>query len=135
MSNHLYIKLETKIDGIDPNGSDRVLLAKFQEELSTIASDLQVKPLTSFYCYDADTLASYLDESELAALPAWRRVATWFHPDDALVTIKALRDFIQQDSGSLNFDADQADGELADCQKVLEAAQQQSVRFHCYVGW
>jgi hypothetical protein len=125
MTTHLIAEIRPEAAGLDTNAMERVELVRSQEALASLAQELGVWPLTTFY--NDDPAAG--DKAQNAESPA---AAEWFDPTRGLETIRALRDRLQTKGDGADIQAPQAVAELTDLEGVLVAAQANKARFRLY---
>jgi hypothetical protein len=141
MSVNLYMSLETPTEGIDANDCDRVFLARWSSDLAALAKKLRLKPLESFYSYDSEDIADYLDDDSEASgeSPNDLPRVTYFDASDALATIRGLTSFLTENAprftviGGVDRRPDLL-RELAVCESTLAKAAAREVRFRFWIG-
>ena len=131
MTTHLYVDVKPALAGLDPNANDRVELVRAQEELKSLAEELNVWPLTTFYSYDRAALEEFLNQDELASMP---EEAQSFSAERGLETVQALRKKLPELLGGQAIRVEQAEKELADLETILWAAKAADSRFRLYPG-
>ena len=131
MSTHLYAELKPAVAGLDPNATDRVELARAQEALESLAEELNVWPLTTFYGDGPADPQGMPDAKSPATSP---EAAEWFDPTRGLDTIHALRERLPAQPEGVDIHVEQALAELTSLEVVLFAAQANQARFRLYPG-
>ena len=124
-------------------------LTDCMEGLETIAKELNLTPLDSFYSYSRQDAIDSLSEEDVEDEEAeaefrdgwywkdgyklWSPERQWFEPGDALQTTQALLHHLEAHPEAVNGQADAAEGFayiLEELQKVLAQAQTQQKRFY-----
>jgi len=100
----MYIVVEGEDPGYDifVNGH---ALARNEDALEKLALRLGVKPLLEFFSADENSMALLLEEG--AGDPEWARTLPppqWFTPEDGLITICTLHDYLRGAPGALGSD-------------------------------
>jgi hypothetical protein len=142
MSTTLYIALDPKVRGLNPNDADRVLLAQLacdEKRPTSIAKKLKVRPLGEFMSYDPQFMKGYFDDpAEFKAAMASARPVEWFDPSDALKTVRALAAHFEARPSdlpaSVREHSDEVLEELKEVEGVLEKAAKKGAKFRWYVG-
>jgi hypothetical protein len=135
MSASMYIVVE----GVDP-GYDIFVnghaLARNEDALEKLAGRLSVKPLLEFFSADQNSMALLLDEG--AGDPEWAKTLPppqWFSPEDGLVTICTLLDFLKDAPTTLGSDTEAVVNELEEYERVLRKTVQRNLRWQLAVSW
>ena len=131
MTTHLYVEVKPALAGLDPNANDRVELVRAQDKLKSLAEELNVWPLTAFYCYDRNALGEFLSQDDLATMPEEARS---FSAERGLETVQALRKKLPELLGGQDIRVEEAEKELADLEAILTAAKAADSRFRLYPG-
>jgi hypothetical protein len=142
VSTTLYISLEKKVRGLNPNDTDRVLLADVvadYEVLEPIARKLRVRSLSEFQSYDPHDAAEFIDDpEELKKVIASAPPLEWFDPTDGIKAIRAFREYFGTNSkkipGRARKNPEALFLELEEVESVLEQAQKNRVRFRLHIG-
>lgn len=135
MSASMYIVVEGEDPGFDifVNGH---ALARNEDALEKLAARLGVKPLLEFFSADENSMALLLEEG--AGDPEWAKTLPppqWFSPDDGLVTISTLLDFLKENPFALGSETFPIISELEEYERVLEKASVRSLRWQLAVSW
>jgi hypothetical protein len=141
MSTTLYIALDRKVPGLNPNEADRVLLAKLacdEKRPASIAKKLKVRSLSEFLSYDPQMLKGYIDDpAELKAAIAGAKPMEWFDPSEGLRSVRAFAEHFEARPSdlpaSVRDNADELLEELKEVEGVLERAGAKGVKFRWYV--
>jgi hypothetical protein len=131
MSTHLYADVKPAVAGLDPNAAERVELVRAQKALESLAAELNVWPLTTFY---SDDRASVMGKSDKESLAEASEAAELFDPTRGLDTIHALRDRLPALPDGADIHVEQALAELTNLEEILVAAQANQARFRLYPG-
>jgi hypothetical protein len=131
----MYIVVEGEDPGFDifVNGH---ALARNEDALEKLAVRLNVKPLLEFFSADQNSMALLLEEG--AGDPEWAKTLPppqWFSPDDGLVTIRTLLDFLKEAPTTLGSETKQVIHELTEYEMVLAKTVQRSLRWQLAVSW
>jgi hypothetical protein len=131
----MYIVVEGEDPGFDifVNGH---ALARNEDALEKLAVRLNVKPLLEFFSADQNSMALLLEEG--AGDPEWAKTLPppqWFSPDDGLVTIRTLLDFLTEAPTTLGSETKQVIHELTEYEMVLAKTVQRSLRWQLAVSW
>ncbi|HVW77767.1 MAG TPA: hypothetical protein VHB45_09145 [Alloacidobacterium sp.] len=135
MSASMYIVVEGEDPGFDifVNGH---ALARNEDALEKLALRLGVKPLLEFFSADENSMALLLEEG--AGDPEWAKTLPppqWFSPDDGLITIGTLMDFLRDNPSALGSDTIPVLSELEEYERVLQKTAVRSLRWQLAVSW
>lgn len=135
MSASMYIVVEGEDPGFDifVNGH---ALARNEDALEKLALRLGVKPLLEFFSADENSMALLLEEG--AGDPDWARTLPppqWFSPEDGLITICTLHDFLREAPGALGADTMPVVAELEEYERVLRKTALRNLRWQLAVSW
>lgn len=131
----MYIVVEGEDPGYDifVNGH---ALARNEDSLEKLAMRLNVKPLLEFFSADQNSMALLLEEG--AGDPEWAKTLPppqWFSPEDGLVTVRALFDYLKDAPAALGSETEQVMNELSEYARVLQKTVQHSLRWQLAVSW
>ena len=131
----MYIVVEGEDPGFDifVNGH---ALARNEDALEKLALRLGVKPLLEFFSADENSMALLLEEG--AGDPEWAKTLPppqWFSPDDGLVTIGTLLDFLKENPFTLGSETFPIVNELEEYERVLEKTSVRNLRWQLAVSW
>ena len=131
----MYIVVEGEDPGFDifVNGH---ALARNEDALEKLALRLGVKPLLEFFSADENSMALLLEEG--AGDPEWAKTLPppqWFSPDDGLVTILTLLEFLRENPSALGSDTTPIVNELEEYDRVLQKTSSRSLRWQLAVSW
>jgi len=131
----MYIVVEGEDPGFDifVNGH---ALARNEDALEKLALRLGVKPLLEFFSADENSMALLLEEG--AGDPEWARTLPppqWFTPEDGLISICALHDFLSEATTALGAETSAVIAELEEYERVLRKTAQRSLRWQLAVSW
>lgn len=131
----MYIVVEGEDPGFDifVNGH---ALARNEDALEKLAARLGVKPLLEFFSADQNSMALLLEEG--AGDPDWAKTLPppqWFSPQDGLVTVQALLEYLKEDSAMLGTETELVVRELEEYSAVLEKTTQRNLRWQLAVSW
>ncbi|WP_158751645.1 hypothetical protein [Acidobacterium sp. S8] len=135
MSASMYIVVEGEDPGFDIFVNGRGL-ARNEDALEKLALRLGVKPLLEFFSADENSMALLLEEG--AGDPEWAKTLPppqWFSPDDGLVTIGTLLDFLQDNPSALGSETAAVLNELEEYERVLRKTSTRSLRWQLAVSW
>jgi len=131
----MYIVVEGEDPGFDiyVNGH---ALARNEDSLEKLSLRLGVKPLLEFFSADENSMALLLEEG--AGDPEWARTLPppqWFSPEDGLLTISTLYDFLREAPTALGADTAAVVSELSEYQRVLRKTAMRHLRWQLAVSW
>jgi hypothetical protein len=131
----MYIVVEGEDPGYDifVNGH---ALARNEDALEKLALRLGVKPLLEFFSADENSMALLLEEG--AGDPDWARTLPppqWFTPEDGLITICTLHDFLKEAPMALGADTTLVVSELEEYERVLRKTAVRNFRWQLAVSW
>jgi hypothetical protein len=135
MAASLYIVVEGEDPGFDifVNGH---ALARNEDALERLADALRVPPLLQFFSADENSMCLLLEQG--AGDPEWARhlpQPQWFDPEDGLVTVQGLIEFLASSPVSLGSETPPVLGELREYERVLQKTAQHKLRWHLAVSW
>lgn len=135
MAASLYIVVEGEDPGFDifVNGH---ALARNEDALERLAESLQVKPLLHFFSADENSMCILLEQG--SGDPEWAHhlpQPQWFEPEDGLVTVRALIEFLTLTPVSFGSETLPALSELREYERVLQKAVKYKLRWHLAVSW
>src|SRR6266581_3289353 len=130
MAASLYIVVEGEDPGFDifVNGH---ALARNEDALERLAESLQVKPLLHFFSADENSMCVLLEQG--SGDPEWAHHLPhpqWFEPEDGLVTVRALIEFLTLTPVSFGSETLPALSELREYERVLQKAAKYKHRWH-----
>jgi hypothetical protein len=131
----MYIVVEGEDPGFDifVNGH---ALARNEDALEKLAERLGVKPMLEFFSADENSMALLLEEG--AGDPEWAKTLPppqWFSPEDGLVSIRALLDFLKETPTALGSETFAVIGELDEYERVLRKTSHRNLRWQLAVSW
>ena len=131
----MYIVVEGEDPGFDifVNGH---ALARNEDALEKLAIRLGVKPLLEFFSADENSMALLLEEG--AGDPEWARTLPppqWFSPEDGLITICTLLDFLREAPLPLGAETASVVSELEEYERVLRKTAVRHLRWQLAVSW
>lgn len=131
----MYIVVEGEDPGFDifVNGH---ALARNEDALEKLAGRLNVKPLLEFFSADQNSMALLLEEG--AGDPEWAKTLPppqWFSPEEGLVTVRALLDFLRDTPTALGTETEPVIGELSEYERVLLKTLEHNLRWQLAVSW
>jgi hypothetical protein len=135
MSASLYIVVEGEDPGYDIFVNGRGM-ARNEDALSKLAERLHVKPLLDFFSADENSMALLLENG--AGDPAWAETLPppqWFEPNDGLVTVCTLLEFLSGAPAALGSDTKVVIRELEDYERVLRKTAERDLRWQLAVSW
>jgi len=135
MSASMYIVVQGDDPGFDifVNGH---ALARNEDALEKLAEKLGVKPLLEFFSADQNSMALLLEEG--AGDPEWAKTLPppqWFSPEDGLITICTLLDFLRLSSTALGSETKGVVQELDEFERVLRKTAAKRLRWQLAVSW
>src|SRR5271163_3385647 len=131
----LYIVVEGEDPGFDIFVNGRAL-ARNEDALEKMAQRIGVKPLLEFFSADENSMALLLEEG--AGDPEWAKTLPppqWFSPEDGLVTISTLIDYLRDAPAALGSDTANAVRELEEFQRVLRKTSIRNLKWQLAVSW
>lgn len=131
----MYIVVQGDDPGFDifVNGH---ALARNEDALEKLAEKLSVKPLLEFFSADQNSMALLLEEG--AGDPEWAKTLPppqWFSPEDGLISICTLLDFLRLSSTALGSETAGVIQELDEFEKVLRKTAARHLRWQLAVSW
>lgn len=131
----MYIVVEGEDPGYDifVNGQ---ALARNEDALEKLAMRLGVKPLLEFFSADQNSMALLLEEG--AGDPEWAKTLPppqWFSPEEGLVTIRVLLDYLRDTPTGLGSETEPVIHELKEYAQVLHKTVQRNLRWQLAVSW
>jgi hypothetical protein len=131
----MYIVVEGEDPGYDifVNGH---ALARNEDALEKLALRLNVKPLLEFFSADQNSMALLLEEG--AGDPEWAKTLPppqWFTPEDGLVTVRTLLDYLKDRPTILGTETEPVVCELMEYSLVLEKTVGRNLRWQLAVSW
>jgi hypothetical protein len=135
MAASLYIVVEGEDPGFDifVNGH---ALARNEDALERMAERLTVRPLLEFFSADENSMALLLEQG--AGNPEWAQhlpQPQWFSPEQGLVTVGALLEFLQGSPTALGSETAGVISELREYDRVLRKTAERRLRWHLAVSW
>ena len=135
MSASMYIVVQGDDPGFDifVNGH---ALARNEDALEKLAEKLAVKPLLEFFSADQNSMALLLEEG--AGDPDWAKTLPppqWFSPEDGLITICTLLDFLRPSGTALGNETGAVVAELDEFERVLRKTAAKRLRWQLAVSW
>jgi hypothetical protein len=131
----MYIVVQGDDPGFDifVNGH---ALARNEDALEKLAEKLSVKPLLEFFSADQNSMALLLEEG--AGDPEWAKTLPppqWFSPEDGLITICTLLDFLRPSTTALGNETAAVVAELDEFERVLRKTAAKRLRWQLAVSW
>jgi hypothetical protein len=131
----MFIVVEGEDPGFDifVNGK---ALARNEDGLEKLAQKLGVKPMLEFFSADENSMALLLDEG--AGDPEWAKTLPppqWFSPEDGLITVCTLLDFLREHPVALGSDTPAVVKETEEFERVLRKTAQRHLRWQLAVSW
>ncbi len=131
----MYIVVQGDDPGFDifVNGH---ALARNEDALEKLAEKLGVKPLLEFFSADQNSMALLLEEG--AGDPEWAKTLPppqWFTPEDGLITICTLLDFLRSSATALGNETAPVVSELDEFERVLRKTAARRMRWQLAVSW
>jgi hypothetical protein len=131
----MYIVVQGEDPGFDifVNGH---ALARNEDALEKLAENLGVKPLLEFFSADQNSMALLLEEG--AGDPEWAKTLPppqWFTPEDGLITICTLLDFLRPSATALGNETAAVIAELDEYERVLRKTSAKRLRWQLAVSW
>jgi hypothetical protein len=133
MGSALFIALEHEIPGFDQSEYSKVL-ASAGEELDSVATQLGVQPLMSYFSKDPEEVAEFLDDEGVVLDEMPIPDETWYTAADGLKTIDALLGHYQSVADPPS-QTDDIVKDLLEFQGVLRRAAAEGVRWHLDVDF
>ena len=135
MAASMYIVVEGEDPGFDIFVNGRSL-ARHEDALERVALGLGVRPLIEFFSADENSMSLLIEEG--AGNPELiRRLPPpqWYAPADGLATVRALVEALENEPQLLGTEGAQVLSELREYARVLEKADERSLRWHLAVSW
>lgn len=131
----MFIVVEGEDPGFDifVNGK---ALARNEDGLEKLAQKLGVKPMLEFFSADENSMALLLDEG--AGDPEWAKTLPppqWFSPEDGLITVCTLLDFLREHPVALGSETPAVVKETEEFERVLRKTAQRRLRWQLAVSW
>lgn len=124
----IYVSLEQEIAGVDPLAINGKPLSRAVDALDEWAQTMRLTPLMEMVSSPPDEIAELMDV-DVEDLPEPLAAEQWFATADGLKTIRAMIDYLQQQTTAVKAAGDVLT-DLQDIEAVLMAAEQAQVRFH-----
>ena len=121
----LYVVLEKEIPGLDTMINGKTL-SKAGERLAEVASQAGVRPLMEFFSMDPGDASGFLEGEGMGDIEI--PPEQWFLAEEGLRTVRALLAEVERDPTLKS-----AREDLAEFERVLDAAQKAGVRWHLAV--
>jgi len=131
----MYIVVEGEDPGFDIFVNGRAL-ARNEDALEKLARRLGTKPLLEFFSADVNSMALLLEEG--AGNPEWAKPLPppqWFSPDDGLISICTLLDFLHENPMAIGSETAAVVREMEEFQRVLRKTAQRHLRWQLAVSW
>jgi hypothetical protein len=135
MSASLYIVVEGEDPGFDIFVNGRAL-ARNEDALEKMAQRIGVQPLLEFFSADENSMALLLEEG--AGDPEWAKTLPppqWFSPQDGLITICALLDYLKTSPSALGTETSAVMREIEEFERVLRKTAERQLRWQLAVSW
>jgi len=133
MSVALYIVLEREDPCLESYVDGRAL-SRAEAELMEVAKRLGVTPLMDFFSMDPEEMLAEAQEFNTGLTTDTVPAEAWFAPADGLRTVRALRQYVDTNEGSVTEAASVAN-ELVGFEHVLEEAERRGIRWHLGVDY
>ncbi len=135
MGSALFIVLEKELPGIDTFVNGKAL-AKAENILDEIASQLNIRSLMSFFSVSEEMVLSTIDEvdAEEELIKLNIEPEKWFAPSEGLNTIRELLIFIQNNPGSIDA-SDFVIKDLKEFEAVLSEAEKHKISWHLEIDF
>jgi hypothetical protein len=135
MAASLYIVVEGEDPGFDifVNGH---ALARNEDALERLAESLGVAPLLEFFSADENSMCMLLEQG--AGDLGWARYLPepqWFDPEQGLITVRALIEFLSQTPVSFGSETQPVLTELREYETVLAKTMKHHLHWHVAVSW
>ena len=131
----MYIVVEGEDPGFDIFVNGRAL-ARNEDALEKLARKLGIKPMLEFFSADENSMALLLEEG--AGNPEWAKTLPppqWFAPEDGLISICTLLDFLREHPMALGSETSAVLKEIEEFERVLRKAAQRHLRWQLAVSW
>ena len=131
----MYIVVEGEDPGFDIFVNGHVI-ARNEDALEKLALRLNVKPLLEFFSADENSMTLLLEEG--AGDPEWAKTLPppqWFSPEDGLVTVRALLEYLKESPTALGMETKQVISELTEYELVLAKTVERRLRWQLAVSW
>jgi hypothetical protein len=135
MSASMYIVVEGEDPGFDIFVNGRAL-ARNEDALEKLARKLGIKPMLEFFSADENSMALLLEEG--AGNPEWAKTLPppqWFAPEDGLISVCTLLDFLREHSMALGNETAAVVKEIEEFERVLRKAAHRHLRWQLAVSW
>jgi hypothetical protein len=131
----MYIVVEGEDPGFDIFVNGRAL-ARNEDALEKLARKLGIKPMLEFFSADENSMALLLEEG--AGNPEWAKTLPppqWFAPEDGLISICTLLDFLREHPMALGSETAPVLKEIEEFERVLRKAAHRRLRWQLAVSW
>jgi hypothetical protein len=131
----MFIVVEGEDPGFDIFVNGRAL-ARNEDALEKLAQKLGVKPMLEFFSADENSMALLLEEG--AGDPEWAKTLPppqWFSPEDGLITVCTLLDFLREHPVALGSETASVTKETEEFERVLRKTAQRHLRWQLGVSW
>jgi len=131
----MYIVVEGEDPGFDIFVNGRAL-ARNEDALEKLARKLGIKPMLEFFSADENSMALLLEEG--AGNPEWAKTLPppqWFAPEDGLISICTLLDFLREHPMALGSETAAVLKEIEEFERVLRKTAHRHLRWQLAVSW
>jgi len=131
----MYIVVEGEDPGFDIFVNGRAL-ARNEDALEKLARKLGIKPMLEFFSADENSMALLLEEG--AGNPEWAKTLPppqWFAPEDGLISICTLLDFLRENPMALGSETAAVLKEIEEFERVLRKTAHRHLRWQLAVSW
>ncbi len=131
----MYIVVEGEDPGFDIFVNGRAV-ARHEDALEKLAQKLGVKPMLEFFSADENSMALLLEEG--AGDPEWAKTLPppqWFSPEDGLITVCTLLDFLREHPMALGSETGAVVKETEEFERVLRKTAHRHLRWQLAVSW
>lgn len=131
----MYIVVEGEDPGFDIFVNGRAL-ARNEDALEKLARKLGIKPMLEFFSADENSMALLLEEG--AGNPEWAKTLPppqWFAPEDGLISICTLLDFLREHPMALGSETVAVVKEIEEFERVLRKTAHRHLRWQLAVSW
>jgi hypothetical protein len=130
----LLITLEREIPGVDPDDFAGRAVAAARHDLESIAQDLDLPGLGEFVSFGRAEAEALAEDMKFDTPTAGKSTARWFSSARGLEVVRALTGHLEKSPDEVN-DPDAVLEELRAVERILEAAERESVGFRLSVDY
>jgi hypothetical protein len=133
MSSALFIAAEQQIPDLETFVNGKAA-ARLSDDLDGLATQLGVRPLSSFISIPPQTIVGFLESEGVDTGDQELPPAAWFDAGEGLATVRTLREHIEAHFSAIG-SRDAVASDLREYEPVLSSLAQRNVRWHLEVDF